>query len=61
MNRFYRMATGVLLETEAMIDKFVGDEVGPSTSGVWWGPDTRAQPFAPAGSCCGRGSSEGGV
>ena len=27
MNRFYRVATGVLLETEAIIDKFVGDEV----------------------------------
>ncbi|HYU20968.1 MAG TPA: adenylate/guanylate cyclase domain-containing protein [Chloroflexota bacterium] len=27
MNRFYRVATGVLLQTEAIIDKFVGDEV----------------------------------
>jgi adenylate cyclase len=27
MNRFYKVATGVLLETEAVIDKFVGDEV----------------------------------
>jgi adenylate cyclase len=27
MNRFYKVATGVLLETEALIDKFVGDEV----------------------------------
>ena len=27
MNRFYQVATGVLLETEAIIDKFVGDEV----------------------------------
>ena len=27
MNRFYKVATDVLLETEAIIDKFVGDEV----------------------------------
>ena len=27
MNRFYTVATGVLLDTEAIIDKFVGDEV----------------------------------
>ncbi len=27
MNRFYRTATGVLIKTDAYIDKFVGDEV----------------------------------
>jgi adenylate cyclase len=27
MNRFYRVATGVLIDSEAIIDKFVGDEV----------------------------------
>ena len=39
MNRFYKVATAVLLETEALIDKFVGDEVVALYVPVLAGPE----------------------
>jgi len=39
MNRFYKVATDVLIRTDAIIDKFVGDEVIGLYLPIFTGPD----------------------
>jgi adenylate cyclase len=39
MNRFYKIATDVLIRTDAIIDKFVGDEVIGLYLPIFTGPD----------------------
>ncbi len=64
MGRFYDTATNILVRHDAMVDKFVGDEVvaifvpamaGPAHARVRMSHDTRRRPAVPVGAAVNTG------